>query len=959
LLAGSADRARLWPVLFWTLAVAAGLAAREARASDRYDPTLRFRTITTEHFSIHFHQGEQALARRLARIAEEVHQTLVARLGRARTRSRTHVILVDQDDVSNGWAMVFPYNVIELRAAAPGVDETIGNTDDWLRMVLTHEYAHVLHLDRAGGLIGGLRFVFGRAPLLFPNVFLPKWQIEGIATWSESAFTGEGRVRSGDFRQIVSAAAAGGSFEPVDRVNGGLVDWPGGHAHYAYGAFFHEHLARRFGDRTLGELADATGRRLPYLPLGAFDRAFGENFGTLWREFTKEVESGVAPWTRPGSAEAVPERNLPRRLTSHQYQVGAPRWSADGARVLYSLSTPHDFPALMSVTPGQRPERLSDRAAGTRTAVTREAVIFDQLQYVRSVGLQGDLYRFDLTTRSVRRLTTGARASDPDISPDGTRVACVIEDRGTTALAVLALADPAGQPRVVARETDTQFGVPRWSPDGRSIAAERRPLGGPFEIVVVDPDTGATDVIVSGPGRNADPEWTRDGRWILFASDSSGGPLDLHAVDRTTRRVVRVTSSEGGAHAPAMSPDGRSVAFIGYLPTGYEIFSMELPDLAQLPEVQTSGQPRSSDAPNTASGPEEEKPYSPWSSLYPRYWTPVIEEDNGHIEAGAATTGADPLGRHSYAAAATWGSAAAHPDWQVAYAYDRWRPTFVAAASDDRSTFQEADLRDRTFDVGVFLRFRRVLRLQTLTTSLHISDETRDCAVGAGCPQPGRTGIDRRAVRGGWFVTTARSYGYSISPEDGFTAGGGVEATRAALGSSGDATTVIAQARGYPSFGLRHAVLAARAAVAASWGESLVVRRFGVGGAAAEPPGGFGRDAIGLLRGYDEDAAVGSHAAVVNLDVRLPLAYIERGAGRWPFFLKALHAAAFVDAGHAWDRDFDPDDLKVTFGAELSMDTTLGFNLPLTFTAGVAWRHDGSGRLPEGAAVFGRIGRAF
>jgi hypothetical protein len=345
--------------------------------------------------------------------------------------------------------------------------------------------------------------------------------------------------------------------------------------------------------------------------------------------------------------------------------------------------------------------------------------------------------------------------------------------------------------------------------------------------------------------------------------------------------------------------------------------------------------------------------------LYPRYWTPVIEDDNGQIEVGAATTGGDPLARHSYSAALTWGSAAAHPDWQVAYAYDRWRPAIVAAASDDRTEFQEAEFRDRTLDVGAFVRFRRVLRLQTLSSSLHISEEARDCAANAGCPQPGRTAVDRRAVRGGWLVTTARTYGYSISPEDGLTAGGAVEATREALGSSGDATTVTVQARGYPSLGFRHGVLAARAAFAASRGDAVVVRRFGVGGAAAEPPGGFGRDAIGLLRGYDEDAAVGSRAAVVNIDVRLPLVYVERGAGRWPFFLKALHAAGFVDAGNAWDRDFDPDDIKVTFGAELSADTTIGFNLPLTFTAGVAWRHDGSGRLPEGAAVFGRIGRAF
>src|SRR5437763_4940465 len=49
------------------IAVCAG-----ARASAQvFDPALRFRTLATEHFVIHFHEGEDALAARLAPIAEE------------------------------------------------------------------------------------------------------------------------------------------------------------------------------------------------------------------------------------------------------------------------------------------------------------------------------------------------------------------------------------------------------------------------------------------------------------------------------------------------------------------------------------------------------------------------------------------------------------------------------------------------------------------------------------------------------------------------------------------------------------------------------------------------------------------------------------------------------------------------------------------------------------------------
>ncbi|PYR59559.1 MAG: hypothetical protein DMF85_07450 [Acidobacteria bacterium] len=139
------------------LAGAALSFASESNAATRYDWRFRFRTLTTRHFEIHFHQGEAALARRVAAIAEEVRDQLDPALGRP--AARVHVILVDQNDLPNGWA-----------------------TPDWLRLVLTHEYTHIVHLDRSRGWIGGLRRVFGRVPVLFPNQFLPVWQIEGIAT---------------------------------------------------------------------------------------------------------------------------------------------------------------------------------------------------------------------------------------------------------------------------------------------------------------------------------------------------------------------------------------------------------------------------------------------------------------------------------------------------------------------------------------------------------------------------------------------------------------------------------------------------------------------------------------------------------------------------------------------------------------------------------------------------------
>src|SRR3954452_17382560 len=95
-------------VLALTCLAIAGLAS----ANGRYDPRLRFRTLRTAHFDVHAHQGEDALARRLADIAERVRGQFDTTVGTP--RGRVQVILVDQTDLANGWATPFPYDAIEI-----------------------------------------------------------------------------------------------------------------------------------------------------------------------------------------------------------------------------------------------------------------------------------------------------------------------------------------------------------------------------------------------------------------------------------------------------------------------------------------------------------------------------------------------------------------------------------------------------------------------------------------------------------------------------------------------------------------------------------------------------------------------------------------------------------------------------------------------------------------------------
>ncbi|HXE79130.1 MAG TPA: hypothetical protein VNK41_00120 [Vicinamibacterales bacterium] len=683
----------------------------------RYDPALRFRSITTPNFVIHFHEGEEVPAGRLAAIAEEVHRELITRMERPAPRQRTHVVLVDQSDRAGGWAATVPYNLIEITATGPSAASLIGHTTDWLRLVFTHEYAHVLHLDRSRGWARVARALFGRVPFAMPNLALPAWQIEGLATYEESR-GGEGRLHAVDFDAIVREAARTGEFEPLDRVTGPLIDWPGGQAPYAYGARFHAYLAGRYGSERLAQLAQRTAGSVPFFGAGSFRTIFAKPLSELWTEFAEAERARAA---------AAPARDSGRaaRLTHTGDLVEGPRFDGEGG-IVYSRSDAHGWPFIERVPiEGGATERLATRIGGAQLGVTREAFFFDQVEYERSVGLKSDLYRLDRRTGEVRRLTRGARLADPDVSPDGHRFAAIrlsptrrdvvvwgrtgdgsgthrgrIGDRPRPNPAASFAAPP--EP-LTADIPDAWFARPRWSPDGHLLAAESR-IAGISNIVVFDVEKRARTLIAPAPGRSITPAWAPDGRSLLFASDRDGGTFAIYRAwladeGMDAVRVERLTDLPGGAHSPDVSADGKTMTFVGYTADGYDVFTQSLDPARRLGPAAPDGAPArdfsatsapgalrdaprnalsrsrgdvpsnaASSAPNhaadfTGSGasngaapPEhpDASPYRPWPTLVPRFWLPVAVVGDHEWELGASTGGTDALAYHTWRVAATW-----------------------------------------------------------------------------------------------------------------------------------------------------------------------------------------------------------------------------------------------------------------------------------------------------------------
>jgi hypothetical protein len=297
----------------------------------------------------------------------------------------------------------------------------------------------------------------------------------------------------------------------------------------------------------------------------------------------------------------------------------------------------------------------------------------------------------------------------------------------------------------------------------------------------------------------------------------------------------------------------------------------------------------------------------------------------------------------------------------VGYAYDRWRPTFFISSS--RTTFFAAGepdqagrptpgtLRETEVEAGIALPFRHVRRTDRAVASI-VHTEGRFIS--------GTENLSdaRTAVRLGVATSSARTYGYSISPEHGVTAGATAELVPRTSDNPG-AAMLTADLRAFvPGIGPHH-VVAFRAAGGAASGDHGLRRRFLMGGAGPDSSVlDFGRTAFSLLRAFPDHSFAGTRAGLVNVDYRWPIARPQRGAGTWPLLLHTIHAAAFADAGHVWSDRFRASDVKTSVGAELSVNLVAGYSFPFTLTGGAAWGRDGAQRRGSRAAYV-RVGRAF
>jgi len=882
------------------------------------DPSGHWRTLHTQHFRVHFRPEYRARAVVAAREAERAYALLSGELHPP--RGIIDLTLSDDVDAANGFTTVFPSNRFTIFLVPPVTDPGLQNYDSWDRLVIVHELTHVFHLDRSRGLWKTLQAVFGRAPGLFPNQYQPSWVIEGLATYYESRFTTGGRADGTFHREIVGAdAAAGRARSPWDALY--FSRWPDGLAPYAYGSRFWDYVSRTAGDSVVPHFIEATSGQLIPFRVGRQLRHAG-------------VPNALTDvWTRSVVA-AAPERSGTRsQLIDGRLRFEpVPRIAANGRSLAYVHDDWRGARRLRVIDPATGAVLRSHRVNGQVSYDwLGDTLVVAQLDYTARWTVRSDLWRWS-PDGAWTRVTTGARVMEPRT--------------GGGLLSTLKLTPGGEMPSAGAQANDATWGPAVPSPDGRWMVAPRNRHGrwalvrwraGAPESVEVLAQAASGSVV-------ADPVWSSDD--VLFVMDAGGFP-QIHRW-RAGAGITQVTDEPLGARAPAPLADGR-VAFATLGNDGWELRAVA--PVALPPRPVTLPAPLAFDsAPPVAM---RETGYASWGSLRPHFWIPLgLDAGQAGRFLGAATAGADAVGRYTYVVEALLsGSPARAQGYFFLLSQALGDPTLDFYLSNDwsltgiDSTGHVVSSEHRQGSIGATVLAHRWRSFVSLRVAAEYEGrryvsipDTNLAAICNGCINRDQVGGSATLALGSVVAAPL-----SVSLQDGATAAL-LYRRKEEQGTDRWLNEVRARGNFYarlgPRMGFAYPVLALRAAIGALDGP--IPDRLSVGGVSQGGVNfGFGEAGATFrtfpVRGYASGAVQGRRAATLTAEYRVPVTLLGRLLGHLPFGADKLAFAVFGDVGDAWNVG-EPARLHRlrSIGAELIGDMTVSYDLPLRVRLGVA-----------------------
>jgi Tol biopolymer transport system component len=584
-------------------------------------PELDWFSFETDHFVVHFHQGSYRTAALAGEIGEDIYIP-VTRLYNFTPDGKIHFIIRDTDDYSNGGAYFFD-NKIEIWAE--NLDYVLRGTQNWLRNVITHEFTHMISIQKSIKFSRQIPYGFfqyfdyepeRRQDVVrgFPNTLvslpissidIPVWFAEGVAQYQVLGARYDYRDphREMIVRDMILHDAL------LDYKELGVFGKTslGNEAAYNLGYSFVEFLCLKYGDDILRKISEINSGVKVLTFNKALFQATGLPADSLYDQWKNYLDE---KYTR--RLRVIRDYQLKGQLIEAEGFANLyPVWSPAGDKIAYTSSGKNDYIS-------QNKLMIFDRATGKKEALTSH-INFSlswsnsgrYLAFSRATretwSMEGstfnDLWLYDLQEKKEIRLTRQMRGRNPDWNRDDSKLVFVAETNGLNQLFVLELGGrldtlswhktgidrETGQMRKGDLRSDArkvryygkslrqllvfdnarQIYHPRWSADDRMIIFDTSTDYG-RDIALYDVARDTLEMMLTGPEEERYPVFTADTNSVYYAS-SRTGIYNLYRMDRTTGIHTLLTNVTGGAMMPDVNRQGELV-YSCYDSLGYHLY---------------------------------------------------------------------------------------------------------------------------------------------------------------------------------------------------------------------------------------------------------------------------------------------------------------------------------------------------------------------------------------------------
>ena len=565
-------------------------------------PGARWRTFETTHFRVHYTAPAEAWARHAVSRLESVREEVAREVG-YEPEQVVDVVIADPNARANGmaWPILSRPRMV-LWTSPPGPSSVIGHYRDWGELLLIHEEVHLAHLLRPSR--NPLERWTSRWVPIGPIARRgPRWLSEGYATYLEGKLTGYGRPHS-DLRAVVLRRWAQlGELPSYGRLAADSESWLGMSMAYLVGSAYLEWLVEREGPESLRQLWARMSARQVRSFDAAFAGVFGEVPAKLYNRFRAEltyramkVEEAVEPYLVSGE--------LWQDLA---WTTGSPAVSPDGSQLAIVLRSPKEPSRLVvwSVEPDEEAEKAwhrrreeiaasdpDDVASTRRKPLLREplyslstpyggepysprwlpdgrALLYVRYEPDAEGFLHPDLFRWDLDSGQVRRLTREADVREPDLAPNGNWAVAVRHRHGLSQLVRVELESGKIEPLTPAVLGET-YHRPQLSPDSARLAFVHHSEGA-WRLMVRELTGGGERQLMTPPRSTvAHPAWAADGKSI-FAAVGEDGFIDIRRFEAESGASRQVIRSHGASLSPEPVPDGQGLFYLSLEADGLDL----------------------------------------------------------------------------------------------------------------------------------------------------------------------------------------------------------------------------------------------------------------------------------------------------------------------------------------------------------------------------------------------------